>query len=165
MCAETIITRLQTMDKLILEFWRYSEGKTDTFDFPLFFSEYRKVIYSKLARHGALGFRDYLREMANIYNFHTLRYFAHKTHDGYSFHIPSITTGIFMPRYRYYRRRYLANVNYQRLLETYQKCQNAQKQNHQNMVLLVDECIHATHNSGSLLNVELLRKEYESLNP
>ncbi len=151
------------MDKLIFEFWRYSEGKTETFNFPLFFSEFRKLLYRKLARHGVLGFRDYLREMAQIYNFHTLRNFTHATHDGHVFNISCIARGIFRQRYDYYRKIYMTNANYQQLLKTYGQCQNIEELAKRDRVLLADECIHAIHNSGSLLDIDSLREKYEAI--
>lgn len=146
----------------IISFWLYSEQRTHHFDFQGFFEEYKTMLAEKLALHGLLGFEYYITSVSRIYQLEKLTEFVHTTHDGIDFDYGSILKAIFQPRYKHYRNIYIGNNEYKALALLYGELCETENLEHTELVLLVDKCIHAEHNSGFLVDIENLRKSYEA---
>jgi hypothetical protein len=163
-CAElSILDGKNYMKKLIFSFWDYSLGKSNSFDFDLFFKTFIPILKYKLASHCQLTFKKYIETLCDIYNFSELGQFVYKSeHTGASFDYNSIIRRIFYPRYVHFRKYFSRNSNYTKLLQLCKELKNYSKLNHFEKVFLVDKCIYSMHNSGLLLNIDDLRKEYEN---
>jgi hypothetical protein len=144
----------------IIEFWKLSERKPNKFDFTSFISEFTCLIESKLARHGQLSYEQYINSISSLYDFNTLELFVYNSeHTNSEWNLDSIKRLIFYPRYEHFRDIFKENKRYIKLLDLYQRVLD---KNYGNVVLFVDECIHALHNSGFLIDIESLRREYEA---
>ena len=156
---------LKSIENQIIEFWEYSEGEIDEFDFLKFFKEFKQILESKLALHGVLGFNKYIEHQTKNYDMELLRKFEYIGHivplnDDYT----KICHRIFYPRYRKFHENYKDNEYYNVLGKVYldiNKVLKDKRLNKRENVLLMDECIHTIHNSGYLINIEKLRRVYE----
>lgn len=148
------------LEKQIIEFWKFSEKKKHNFNFKLFIDTFLPILENKLARHGQLSYEMYLDSISSFYDFDILKLFAYKSkHTNSEWSFENIKDFIFKPRYEHFNAIFKGNQRYINLLNLYHKIKSPI---YDNGVLLVDECIHALHNSGFLIDVESLRKEYES---
>ena len=160
--------------KLIMQFWK------DPSDFPHdeFFEHFEKKLYVKLALHGCLGLDDYIQSVSEYYDLNPLKKFAYKsehTHKNFSFN--SILEAIFKPRYEHFRGIYLKKQNFKKLVALYYKVRTREKLPRvlcsltyaikHDYNILIEECIHAQHGSGFILDVDVekLRNEFEGKTP
>jgi hypothetical protein len=144
----------------ITEFWKFSEKKPSEFNFKLFMDEFTVLLENKLARHGQLTYEQYIDSISPLYDFNTLELFVYNSeHTNSEWNLQSIQRLIFYPRYEHFRDIFKNNERYIKLLALYHKILD---KTYDNEILLVDECIHCMHNSGFLIDIESLRKEYES---
>lgn len=151
---------MNVLEAQIIEFWRLSEGKDNHFNFKLFINAFLPILESKLARHGQLSYELYIESIAYLYDFNTLEQFVYNSeHTNNEWNFKDVQSLIFCPRYDHFRITFCGNTRYINLLNLYNKLNQPF---YDNGILLVDECIHALHNSGFLINIESLRREYES---
>jgi hypothetical protein len=144
----------------IKEFWKLSDGKESQFNFNLFIGTFLPVLEDKLASHGQLSYEKYLESITPLYDFNILNQFVYTSiHTDKEWSFENIRDLIFRPRYEHFKNTFGSNARYINLLKLYNKIKSPIIEN---IVLLVDECIHALHNSGFLIDIEQLRKEYES---
>ena len=151
------------MKQLVFQFWDYSLGRTSAFNFSVFFGEFDGVLYRKLASHGCLGLGDYIEVvMKKYYDMEKLRFLEYKSvHTDREFMLTGILEGIFGPRYEHQRSKHISKLTYVVLLDLYQEIKFYDKFTHLEKMLLVDRCIHAMHNSGTLLDIGKIREEYD----
>lgn len=152
--------------KEILNFWNSAAYFYDHYDFGHFFEEFQKVLLRKLATHGQSSFKDYLKYLGKYYDFSDLEQYAYESkHTRVKWDVEDIKQLIFYPRYEHFQKKHQYNLKYEVLKDLYKdlitwetKCKNTSEK-----VCLVDRCIHAVHNSGNLLklDIEELRKKYE----
>ena len=152
---------MSTLEQSVIDFWGYSEGKVADFDFRGFFKEFKSVLKRKLSLHGQLGLDNYLIYIFNYYPCEELKKFCHITHGGRVFGIGSITRGLFEPRFKHYHRKYKRNYRYKKLLSLYKELGFAFTLDRIGLVFLMDKCISSEHNSGNLLDIGELRKNYD----
>lgn len=156
--------------KKVFEFWDDSIYFYEHFDFYNFFQEFKKVLLRKLATHGMSSFKDYLKFIGRYYDFTELEQFTYESkHTGVKWDLKDLKALIFYPRYEHFRKKHEHNLKYEILQDLYKDLLLWEsKHNHSSTenLLLIDRCIHAIHNSGNLLNLDLdkLREEYEKKN-
>lgn len=154
------------MNEVIKSFWNCSiNNDFSSFDFDDFFSDFLNKLKMKLSLHGKLTLDDYIYYLNEYYALGVLRDFIYKgKHSGADFSIEDIKKSIFTPRYEFFRDKYKNNNAYDKLLLLYRKLKNHKRYSTKNKILLVDECIHAEHNNGNIINVDIteLRRVYEN---
>lgn len=130
-----------------------------------FFTKFKHCLEYKLASHGCLSFRKYVEYVSDKYDMKALQQFAYtSTHkQEIEFDTNWLLKQIFYPRYEAFRNIHHSNPKYKKLLDLYRKIQNREFMTEQEKRLLFDACIHAEHNSGQIIgiNIELLREAYE----
>ena len=152
MSASPIIIRfIHSLEKQIINFWQYSNGDCDFFNFNLFFKTYSNILKDKLSRHGLLGFKNYI-----LYITTDKLNKPHITHEG--IHLDKDP----LLRYRYYNNIFAKNIKYKNLLDLYNEMEQANYLNHREKVLLTDKCIHAEHCSGTIFDINKLKEYYET---
>lgn len=160
---------LKYIEEQILEFWKCSETRNMNFDFNRFFKEFSKVLEIKLSLHGVLGFNNYLKYQDRNYDMNLLKHFEYfgyivPCNDDYD----KIAVRIFNPRYKKFYNHYKNDEMYKNIKNLYRKINKSIKNfkvyNIKENVFLVDECIHVIHNSGNLIDIDKLERQYEKLN-
>lgn len=151
--------------KAIFEFWDDMDYNWKNFDFIGFIEEFQAVLFRKLATHGMSSFKDYLKFMKQYYDFDKLEHFTyHSEHTGIKWDINDLKELIFRPRYEYHRKKHFGNARYSILQDLYKELLQwrIRLDNLGESAILVDKCIHAEHNSGNLLglNIDELRRQY-----
>ncbi len=150
----------------IIDFWNHSEGLRPRFDYDGFVREFAWEAWLKLAGHGQLTFADYLRFLKDRcgYDLASLeRYTYSSEHTGYVATEADIAEAIFYPRYLHFHDRYINDPGYVQLRILWKKLKQAPYMDRQGKHLLVDECLHAMHSSGFIIeNIEEVRANYEA---
>jgi hypothetical protein len=146
MCALPTIIKLNLLENKVINFWKYSEGERDDFEFLSFFILYKEILKSKLSKHGMLGLDNYLKYTPND--------ISHTTHDGI------VLDSNLESRYQFYKVHYQDNLKYKELLTLYNDLENS---NFAHLNYLMDRCIHAEHNSGTIIRVKELREYYDNI--
>lgn len=149
--------------KEIIKFWKCSMiHDYSDFDFTMFFEKFQNILLKKLATHGMSSFKDYMKYIKKFYEMNRLEHFVYiSEHTNAKWDIDDLITLIFKPRYLFFREKHVNNPKYEILQELYKDLiqWNSTKSLDDN-IILVDKCIHAQHNSGNLLNLDIeeLRK-------
>ncbi len=150
---------------LIKEFWYLSSIKrTVDFDFWSFFFQFKHLLHQKLSLHCLLKFEDYILYMDQYHDLKQLKKFEYiGKHSGIKFIYEDIIKQIFLPRYNIHKLRHSNNERYKSLLLLYQEVLKYYTLSHPDKVFLVDRCLHAAHNSGTIIpNFEQIKKEYDN---
>jgi len=151
---------MDVLEAQIKEFWKLSEGEENHFNFKLFIDTFLPILENKLARHGQLSYSKYLEAILPLYDTDILNQFVYiSEHTGANWSYGSIIDLIFMPRYEHFSLTFRGDSSYINLLRLYNKLKLLI---YENGIFLVDECIHAIHHSGFLIEIERLRNEYET---
>jgi len=135
-----------------------------TFPYEEFFDSFTRKLYEKLSLHGFLTLKDYIECVKKYYDFTLLEHFVYESkHTEKEFTLESILRCIFYPRYKHFRAFHRKNKGYFKLRKLYYRLRARNILSIEDYRTLVDDCIHAEHNSGGIigLDMEELRKEYE----
>lgn len=152
------------MEERIKDFLRASiEGKLKAFDFEEFFSEFEGLLKNKLSEHGLLDFEDFRERQEELYSFRDLEEYTIKT-DYVYFDIENVKIAIIKGQFEAMKDAFENNGTFEDLKKLYEKLQNRNGLKLKEKTLLFDECIHAEHVTGNIIedvNIDDLKQEIE----
>ena len=152
------------MKELVIDFWRRSlRGSLRDFDFDGFFNSFKALVKDKLSGHCQLTFMDYIKHLKKYYDMEVLRQFEyHSEHTKIDISYENILKGVFFDRYVQMRKKH-NNPIYATMLKTYKRLQDINL-NHSDKVFLIDRCISLQHNSGFILELDIvqMRLDFEA---
>lgn len=137
------------MEERLESFFHLSlKGKIHLFDFDGFFKEFTSILHERLALNSQLTFEEYKEWADGVYSKNPLEEYTIFTSWN------SLTKDhIFeaVCRCQYNSQREALSGMYEDLLSLYKKLETASNLSISDKVLLVDECIHAQHVTGEIL--------------
>lgn len=155
------------MDEIILEFWRCSlRSDFSEFDWDEAFEEYKPKLHDKLAEHGLLGEDEFRERMECIYgslddeNAILPEWAVVKT--DFIWIDESMVNGWIITGLVEMMKNVFAGM-FSDLSDLYEKLDNL-PDSEPELIQLFDECIHAQHQTGDILDdvdIEYLREEAE----
>ena len=158
------------MEELIENFYRRSlSGTMHGFPFMQFYTEFKAILYEKLALHGCLTMTDYIMCLRKYYDMDVLKQFAYKSdHVPIDESVEDIEIAIFRPRYNILCKQYDNDSTYRELFFLYIDLTRFMNSGYrtEEQVENVERCIHAMHKSGYLLDditLEKIRKKMDDL--
>jgi predicted transcriptional regulator len=157
------------MENIVKDFLKCSiENKKDSFnnfDFTEFFDEFQYMLKDKLNQHGLLSLNDYIeyQEEMGIYNPADLQCFTITT-NYININTNDIYTNILEFQYNKLREEFENYNEFQTLKQLYNKVIEWELiTDLKKLIFLVDECIHAQHVTGDILDIDIeeLKEELE----
>lgn len=152
------------MEQLIRNFF-YASYKRDfsKFDFDDFFETFEMFLYDNLNGNAQLSFEEYLDWCEGISDKDSLRDFVFDT-DYTQITVDDLFLIIINNQYN--KQRQNLSGMFDGLLELKQKIENRNELSEIDLILLVDECIHAQHTSGDIIddcNIHRIKKEVDAV--
>lgn len=154
------------IENQIEEYWKCSlDRDLDRFDYFTFFRDFLAILERKLALHGRLSLEKYIEHISYYYDLRVLADFAYESkHTHQLYDLDSIKKLIFEPRYDNFKETYKNDHIYNKLLELYTDLKSCLLVNlsAERKLLLMEQCISASHLSGKLIgDVDNLRAAFE----
>lgn len=144
-------------EELIKAFWKANINQDySNFDFNKAFESLENPFHSKVAEHGLLEFKDFVEIDNEFYDFDNLSEFEQKTD---YIHITKEELKEVIQKYRFEKNKEtfedLSSItNLKEIYEKIQVAKNGELSQKEN-VLLFDEVIHAEHETGFVLDLDI----------
>ena len=152
--------------KEISKYWKCSiNNDFNNFDFFPFFFDFLIILEDKLALHGQLSLEKYIEHLSMYYDFKSLGEFVYESkRTNQSYDIKKIKELIFKPRYEEFKKSYIDDFFYIKLLKLYKDLKKSKFDNLEKNIILMERCISAEHCSGRLigLDIDKMRKIFEN---
>jgi GGDEF domain-containing protein len=146
----------------IYQYWNDQK----TFNYHEFFKNFHKLLGEKLALHGCLNLDDYIKCVSKYYDLDVIKQFVYESHHTeQKYNENDILKAIFEPRYKKFRDKYLTTEIYSKLNTLHKDLLFRNNSNFYSNVELMERCIHAEHNSGKIIGLDIadMRRKYERL--
>jgi hypothetical protein len=146
----------------IYQYWNDQK----TFNFDVFFNNFNGILKEKLALHGILSLDNYIESVSKYYDLNVIKQFVYESHHTeQKYNENDILKAIFEPRYNKFRQKYVSSPIYCKLIVLFQDLIIRKICNKYSNVELMERCIHAEHNSGKIIGLDIagMRRKYERL--
>jgi len=133
------------------------------YDFEDFFTDFMPLLERKLAEHGLLEFEDYLNHAEEFYSFDDLEQYTIKT-NYIHFDNQNIKDAILKGQFEALKKVFSKLGTFQDLKVLHSKLLSREKLKLKEKIFLLDECIHAEHVTGAIIedcNINDLKEDIE----